>query len=162
MRKWNNETVWWINTALSTNAGLIMYALISIGALLLHFEATEPAAAGFTWITALTFFVGTVPTIGHTSSVRRFAASVSIQLLGVGLQAHLISCHWQELHAVAMLTKAFRATVADQLLGGHVSPEVLHLAPVWVVWALLTTGLIMSTCRTGQLVAVPGHRPFSA
>ena len=162
MQKWNSENVWWINTSLSTNAGLIMYVLITIGAVLLHFEATEPAAAGFTWISGIAFFVGTVPTIGHTSSVRRFAASVVIQLLGLALQVYLICCHWQQLQMVAQATQGFRAAVTRQLLGNLVPMELLHLVPVWVVWMGLTMALRMSTLRTGRLVAVPGSRPFSA
>lgn len=146
-------TAWRINTWFSLNSHIVLWMMLTVAVGLLSFPSTEPAAAGFFWISILAFFGGTIAASPwYDIEPKTIYVQVAVNLLGIALQIYLIVCHWDTLCAIDEVLRRVRCTFVSWIY-----PD--HRIFAWIPWAVLTLLLLRSMVKQGYVLWWPPKRP---
>ena len=149
------ETAWRINAWIASNAGRLLWLILTGAVALQCFEVTEPLAAGFFWITILSLFIAGIVTSGfRNSSPGYLYLGFAIQGAGVLLQVYLVLLHWDTLCAIDEVLKACRAGLVAHI------PCADHRLPGWIIWAVCTYFMGKVVRDDGAIFASVGKRPW--
>ena len=142
-----NCWTWWINNWVSANADFVIYAIVSIAILLQQFRLTEPLAAGFFWITLITFLTGQVVVSGRYQSFdpRGLQIQIAFALAGVGLQVYWVLFYWENL---VVIDDALRNLRGNLLLRNFLGSNT-HKVFGWVIWMLFTRMFVRRRINEG-------------
>lgn len=146
-------TAWRVNQFINWNIGLIVWCIVTVAVLLLSWRVTEPAAAGFFWITFGSFVAGMFAgACFYDVNPWSVYTAVAVNVLGVALQAYLITCHWDALCAIDNALRSVRLGIV-----GWIYPD--HRIFGWAIWALITTLCVRHWAKQGCVVHIPSSRP---